>query len=144
MVNSIKQDLKEPLLTLLSTTEYASPQELERRVTQAIDALMSFKSKIGSAPAEVVTPVVMAPVAEIVPPTPIATTPVVQTSETTPITAPVAEVPPPVVSAPTPMTEPEIIPVPTPEPMIPTETPTIEPTSIPTVQPEPVPAMPAA
>jgi hypothetical protein len=124
MVATIRQDLKEPLLTLLSTTEYASPQELERRTIQAYAALETFKSKLGiTSPShqtptiEPATPTVIASIAE---------PEIVPTPTPEPVIAPAAT-PTPSVSS-----EPEIVPLPTPEPIIASpEVPTTEP-SVPT------------
>ncbi|MFA5306601.1 MAG: hypothetical protein WC365_04070 [Candidatus Babeliales bacterium] len=136
MVAKIRQELKEPLLTLLSTTEYASPQELERRITQVDEALTTFKAGLGiptpqttspvgiespSQPVDTATPTpapgiapTAAPIATAPQATPVAVPPPPATPQETPV------IPTPIAPTPEPITvpQPEPIQIPTPEPII--------------------------
>lgn len=117
MVAKIKQELKEPLLTLLSTTEYASPQELERRVNQAEEAIKTFKAGFG----------IQVPASPTTIPTPTQVS--VPATSIVPITAPTITTPQPVSVIPAPpVTEP------TPDSVTPT-TPSVEPTPAPLTVP---------
>src|SRR3990172_6832636 len=90
--------LKEPMLTLLSTSEYASKRDLQSRMDDAESAFKKFKSDttelltgVVSAPSEVAAPAIAlapAPMAAVPAPAPA----VVPVPEPTPIPAPEAPV----------------------------------------------------
>jgi hypothetical protein len=141
----IKQKLKEPFLTLLASSEFASFKELERRIEDALTALNSFKK-------EVQEDVVMSTGAT---PEPVIPTPVVPPTIPTPsVPAPFAPpaLPTPPVPAPTPIAAPPALPampavpeVPTlPEPEEPVApiTPEPETAATPPAPPTPLPQLP--
>jgi len=106
----IKQKLKEPLLTLLASSEFASFKELERRIDDALTALNSFKNEINEdmeAPAvhpEIsITPAPMPEAPITAPPMPEA--PATPPTQEPTVAAPTMTVAPEQPVAPTPMPE---------------------------------------
>jgi hypothetical protein len=134
----IKQTLKDPFLTLLATSEFASKEDLQRRIKDAEESLTRFKAELNETPA----PVTPAPMVQPTTPTPASMPAPMPTPEVQPVAPVAAPTPAPAPEA-QPMTPPAPTAMPAPAPEAQPVTPMPTPAPMAEVQPAAPAPMPA-